>query len=139
MTQEYLGKQEGEIGDEEILQFTQRERKKFVNHLIKDGYPADPKEQRILLTALADMDRTALGNKRLNVDEKQVAVDGKVVEMVGKISEQFGGHNPFEGRTTGELPTVDTRALPEADPVPGETDIGISEDSYDDLMKRHDG
>lgn len=139
MTQEYLGKQDGEIGDEEIIRFTQRTRKAFVDEITKGGFPEDPKEQRVLLTALSDMDRTALGNKRLNVEEKQTAVDAQVATMVSKITSQFGGRNPFEGATSGDLPKIDEKALPEPDPVPGEKDIGLSEDSYEDLMRRHDG
>ena len=59
------------ISDDEVLDYTQVMRRKFVNEATVGGskMPTDPKEAKVLLTALSDLDRAALGKKRIKSDE----------------------------------------------------------------------
>lgn len=126
-----------EMTDDDIMNFTQGTRKAFVSHLIENKFPDDPKDQHVLLTALADMDRAALGNKRIGANEKQAAADKLVAQAIGQISNHFGSTNPFEAEgDQGDLPDADMSRLPSANPVPGETDVGLSEQTYKEMADK---
>jgi hypothetical protein len=127
-----------ELSDDDIMRFTQGTRKRLVGELIKEGLPEDKDGIEVLLHAMADMDRTALGNKRIGANEKQSAADIMVATAIAQISSQFGQQNPFEGNSEKILPTYDQKRLPPANAVPGETDIGLSEENYDNLVKQFD-
>lgn len=124
--------------DDDLMKFTQGTRKRFIEHITLKGFPEDTKEQAILLAALSDMDRTALGNKRIGANERQAAADALVARAISQITDQFGSRNPFEGERRGEIPVYDPTKLPEASPVPGETDIGLSEQTYKDMASKFD-
>ena len=126
------------LTDDMVLSFTQGTRKKFIAHLLANGFPEDTKEQHILLTSLADMDRVALGNKRIGVNEKQAAADVLVAKAIAQISAQYGQVNPFEGQTQAFEPVYDLTRLPAPQPAPGETDIGLCEGNYKTLMELYD-
>lgn len=129
-----------ELTDDDIMRFTQGTRKRFVQELIQDNFPQDPKEQHVMLTAMADMDRAALGNKRIGANERQAAADALVARAIGEISNQFGSTNPFAARNgeERELPEYEASRLPNADPVPGETDVGISDQTYKEMSDKFD-
>lgn len=124
-----------ELTDDDIMRFTQGTRKRFIDKIIDKGFPADEDGQRILLSALSDMDRTALGNKRIGANEKQSAADVLVAKAITELSSRFGSSNPFEGNKEPIEMVVDATLLPEANPVPGETDIGVSTADYDSFME----
>lgn len=127
------------LGDDFILRFTQRKRKAFVEEITRSGFPEDPKSQNVMLAALADMDRAALGNKRIGANERLAAADALVAHAITELANQFGSDNPFERGTTiqGEAKvTPDLEKLPAANPAPGETDIGISNETFDSLISR---
>lgn len=128
------------LTDDEMLQYTQRIRRGFVDHTLENGFPSDPKEQAILLSAISDMDRTAIQNKRIGTDANQAEADRMAAMMIAKMSNQFNGADPF-ARGDGsapvrEFPTIDETLLPEVTLVPGETEVGISELTYDELAAR---
>lgn len=126
------------LTDDDIMQFTQGTRKRLISQMIAKGLPTEKEEIETLLHAMADMDRTALGNKRIGASEKQSAADVMVATAISRITSEFGQQNPFEGNYERVIPTPDQSILPSANPVPGETDIGLSEQNYDELMKRYD-
>jgi hypothetical protein len=72
--------------DDDILAYTCKIRKQLVTSMIKSGMPGDTKEQAILLTALADMDRTALGKKKIKSDE---GVSGARVAAAATLAQLF--------------------------------------------------
>jgi len=125
------------LTDDDIMRFTQGTRKRFVDEIIKDGFPNNPKDQHVLLNALADMDRTALGNKRIGANERQAAADALVARAIAQISQQFGGDNPFQ-QGQGQVPTFNAELLPDAEPAPGETDVGLSDQTYKALAEKYD-
>jgi hypothetical protein len=124
------------LTDDDILKFTQGTRRKFVDHILANGFPNDPKDQHVLLTTLADMDRTALGNKRIGAAEKMAESDKLVAEAISRIGNHYGGRNPFEGATTNPILRPDPELLPNATPAPGETAIGLEVEDYAAFIKR---
>jgi hypothetical protein len=127
------------LTDDDIIRFTQKQRKALVDVIIEKGIPEIDSDRAMLLTALADMDRTALGNKRIGAAEKLAESDRLVADAIVKLNARFGSSNPFEGNESSILegslirnPELDK--LPEPKPVPGETDIGISDMKYDEFV-----
>lgn len=128
-----------DLDDNAILSFTQRKRQELLNHLLEDGqYPDDTKTQTVLLTTLADMDRTALGNKRIQSGERILQADALVNRAISTIIQQYGAQVPFQQGQSGPIPEVESSRLPSANPVPGETDIGLSEQNYETLVDQFD-
>lgn len=126
------------LNDDEVLSYTQRKRKAFLEHLLNEGFPEDTKTQTVLLTALADMDRTALGNKRIQSGERVLQADALVSKAILTISQRYGSQVPFQTSQQGRIPDIDTAKLPSANPVPGETDVGLSTQSYAELVEQFD-
>lgn len=132
------------VTDDDIIAQNQRLRRKFINKVTDNGenFPEDGKSQLILLTALADMDRTALQNKKIGSTEKQGAADRQAAMIIAAMSTQFGSQkSPFETTEEDQLGRVinhDASRLPQAQTVPGETEIGISTETVDDFMQRMD-
>jgi hypothetical protein len=126
------------MDDDEVLDYTQLQRRQFINHFTQNGQtmPTDPKDAKVLLTALADMDRSALGKKRIRTDEQIAQMNAQSVDaiaaevkrtMLGRLTE------PDESRTP---PTLDDLELPPLDLVDGETDVGVNSESYDAFKQR---
>jgi hypothetical protein len=129
---------EYQLTDDDILKFTQAKRRELVDVLLAGGMPTDKDGQQMLLQTLGDMDRTALGNKRIGAAEKLAESDRLVADAVLKINRQFGARSPFEASETvdGEVipPTPILEKLPKVETVPGETAIGISDLKYEEFM-----
>lgn len=129
--------QPNEMSDDEILNYTQGIRKQFIEHVTSEGFPSKPREQEVFLSALADMDRVATNNKRIGASERASAADMMVAQTIMQVTEHFGAANPFErGGSMVNGPLIDPARLPEPEPVPGETDVGISGEKYDEFIER---
>lgn len=137
MNNEHLNIGDDQLGDDEIIKHNQRTRLAYVKHMTGEAFPSDPKEMSIVLAAMSDMDRAALGNKKIGVNEKQAAADALVANAIGQIGKHYGSMNPFETQTPNSTPpNLDVSQVPEANPVPGETDVGVSDQTYDEFIKR---
>lgn len=127
-----------QLTDDQVMNFTQGVRKKFLHYICEGGLPDDIKEQNIFLKTLSDMDRAALGNKKVGVTEKQTATDALVAKAISDIATKFGETNPFMAGGDGLVPSIEHELLPETNPVPGEMDIGVSDETYKGLMDKFD-
>lgn len=126
-----------ELADDEIIKHNQRTRLAYVRHKTHESFPEDPKEMTVILAAMSDMDRAALGNKRIGANEKQAAADALVANAINQLSQHYGSENPFAVKRGGDgAPELEHSQIPDPNPVPGETDIGISEQTYDDFIKK---
>ena len=125
------------LTDDQILEYTQQTRKKITDELFKDNrVPADKEDRTLLLRALQDMDQTAINKKRLGTDEKRAESDKLVAEAADRISRIYGSENPFEGNQSGRIPEVSSEQLPAANPIEGETEVGLVDESYDEFMSK---
>lgn len=123
------------MSDDEALNYTQRIRKGFIDHSIKGGFPSDIKDQAMLLSAMSDMDRTAIQNKRIGTDASSNEADRLAALMIAKMSNHFGATDPFEVKDVNirEFPEINESLLPPVTLVPGETEVGISDLTYDEF------
>lgn len=128
------------MSDEDILAFTQAQRANIVREMTLNGVPADKGEKIVLLTALGDMDRTALGKLKIGSKERQGAADRAAAAAIAKVFSTLGGRSPFEIQPGQDLPQrqipleLDESELTELTLAPGETDVGISEVKFEDFM-----
>lgn len=126
-----------EQNNEDIdLAFTQEVRRRLVNKLTENNsVPTETKEQAILLNALADMDRQALGVKKIKSDEglgnKQVAAASILAQLFTDPNLKNIGH----GQRSDAIPVLDESIVPSAI-ADGELDTVPSNESYDTFTKR---
>lgn len=133
-----------DMTDEDIVSYTQRTRKKLVEHITGGGasLPSDKGEQMVLLAALGDMDRTALGRMKLGAKERQGNADREAAMIIAKLGAQFGSKSPFERKEdviegkVVEPPKLEDATLPPLVLVPGETEVGLSTENYEQFMQR---
>lgn len=129
-----------ELTDDDVLKLTQSTRYKLVNAITAEGMPVDKGDRMVLLTALADMDRTALGNKKIGAKDKNTAAVLLAAQIFERLSNQFGNRSPFEAPNSDvsddAIPVLSAEALPESEIGQGETEIGISQENYDEFMSR---
>lgn len=126
-----------EINDDKdlngVLQYTDDIRRGLINKMVAGGeYPIDPKSQKVLLTALSDMDKTALGRARLKQDDKNADKDRAIASALLSTVQSFGNANPFRADAAKGENGINTEqlAIPKFEPNPGETDVGIKDEDY---------
>lgn len=122
--------------EDEVLHYTQGIRKDLVDDIIKEGVPTDNETRYALLTTLGDMDKQAMGNKKIAASLVGSESDRLVANALVMLGQQLQGKNPYEKDIGGDIPTVDFTMLPSADLVPGEDEQGISSEKYDEFMGR---
>lgn len=131
---------ESTLNDTEVLSFTRNLRVRLVNKLTTDGtnLPTDEKAVGALNQTLNDMDRQALVLMRMQQDKKTSDMDRQAAILIQTLNDKTGNTNPFIAATADyEKPELDfdTAQLPQITLLPGETDTGIIEETYDDFMR----
>lgn len=123
-----------------ILHSTQRIRGAIVNDLVVGGIPNDSKDTKLLLETLRDMDHTAHQNMKIDLEAKGIENDRAAQEIVNRLARlQPQGPRLMEHEVHGDrLPDIPDDAIPDIDPVPGETDIGSSTENTKEFLERHD-
>lgn len=126
-----------DLEDDLILAFTQGTRKAMVKHMLSKGIPDDVKEQRSVLAALKDMDAQSLSLKRLTVDKASVDSAALIATALDSIGKTLGNTNPFEGASEPvQLPVIDATKIPDPKTVPGETEIGVTNETFDSFITK---
>lgn len=142
--QELVPANGAEMSDEQIVAFTQGKRRELVDDMTKGGIPTDKGDRLVLLTALGDMDRTAVAKMKIGSKERQGAQDREVALITAKLISQFGNKSPFErapdDQTVRRLPAPE---LDDTDGAPlivleGETEVGLANIDYHEFMDRMD-
>ena len=123
--------------EDEILQYTQNIRKDMVEKIIEGGVPTDNETRYALLSALGDMDKQAMGNKKIAASLIGSESDRLVANALIMLGNQLQGRNPYEKEIgSGDIPEVDFAMLPATELTPGEDEQGISSEKYDEFMGR---
>ena len=126
--------------DDDILRYTQDKRKALVDTLVSDGkMPIDTESQNVLLSTLADMDRQAMGKKKIAASAVGSEVDRLVATALVTLTRELKGRNPYEsldGADDRPLPTLDRSLLPATALAPGESDVGLVSEKYNDFVTR---
>lgn len=113
-----------------VLEYTQAKRKFIIEAMIVNNkLPEDPTEKSVLLKALADMDKTVSTRKRLVIEEQSAASAEEQASASAALLQAMR-HKMFEA------PVPVPRAAPDLgntpiDLVPGETEIGVANLTYD--------
>lgn len=131
------------LTDDNILRFTQKQRKALEAELLKNGWPKDSDTQEQLMTLWNDMDRQALGNKRIGAAEKLADSDKYVASVIADVVRKFGSNIPYENGVTqvGQGLLIEQyidgeqSKLPKVEPVPGEMGIGTANMNFNDFVK----
>lgn len=129
------------MSDDDVLVYTQGLRKTLITEMTKDGMPGEKGDRMVLLAALGDMDRSALGNKKIGAKERAGQADRQAALLIAAMTGQLGNKSPFEivpeaGQAEGQIPELDVSGLQELTLAPGETEIGLSTIGFEDFMTK---
>jgi hypothetical protein len=127
--------------DDEILAHSHELRKRIVKTITKDGTQIpveDPRQMAALLQTLDGMDRQALGNKRIKVEEKANQTQEQAAGMIAQLLQKVTSQKPFEAI---DVPAHEVRPAPqlpaEVPPprlVEGETATVAPQQDYDTFV-----
>lgn len=127
------------LNDDQVLDYTQRLRRKYVDTVTDGGVrmPSDSKDAKVLLTALSDMDKTAMGKKRLRSDEEQSKQSAQAIaELAALVAQSIGSSGNPTSATARPAPKLDDSGMEPLKTVDGETQIGVSGETYESFEKR---
>jgi hypothetical protein len=124
--------------EDEVLQFTQGARQKIVKALMGKSIDDLNASQISLLTASLDgMDRSALGRKRLQTDEKVGANNAMVAAVIAQVLAAPGSQRVGMVQE-GQVPRREIPRLPAEVPdpitVPGEMESDAPQMNFDTFM-----
>jgi len=127
------------MGDDQVLDFTQRWRVMMINKLTNNGQalPMEAKDVAALDGVLSSLDRQALGKKRIKVEEKGNKNAEEGMKLISAVLGKIGSNDVFAGVTGDKNIVRETipASYEELDLVPGELDIGITDMKYEDFVK----
>lgn len=126
--------------DDEIIDFVQSQRVKFIGDLAgADGKIGnDAETQKVYLKALSDMTTTALGRKRIQVEEQvgmSQAEASKLIAEVIRGTKDLRAYEVIDGVATIVPPELDGE-LPDVVLVPGELDVNPPALEFDTFMNQ---
>jgi hypothetical protein len=135
------------MDEDQVLNYTQQQRRFVIDKLTNNGakLPDDVDQQRLMLQALDGMDRSALGRKKIKVEEQAnqnvAGMTGIVAEMLKRSKDisffQPGATNPGTTRAAPELGSD----VPEPVLVEGElaqSPLQMSFDTFQSQFKSED-
>ena len=125
--------------DDDVLAYAQEVRKKMVDVLTEEGIPVTRDDREVLLATLGQLSGTAIQKKRLGVDEAANDNNKAALTAINNVLNHFGERNPFQGKSEKVINgaserVVDVGQLPDANIAPGETEVGIVQQNYDNFM-----
>ena len=130
----------------QTLNYSQHIRKQIVENFVEDGIPTDTKELNIVLKALSDMDKTAILDRKNDIDQGNADSSKQVAEAMCEFIQMQQNKNPFQRNADGSVennngsvappPTVDVEKLGEYDLAEGEGEIGVITETYNEFMAR---
>ena len=124
--------------EDEILEYTQKQRKDLVIAITAKGMPSDIKERMTLLSALDGMDRAALGIKKIKVEDKAATANANSVATLAIILSKIGPKSLDNPGIRLSIPELSTN-IPEPQLISGEMVIGTQAGNYEDFMKTMQG
>lgn len=123
--------------EDEILAYTHNIRERVVSSLIQKGIPEDYAAISLLNSTLKDMDQSALTRKRIKSDEKVVDRGAQAAEVFAQLlmNGNIRGLYKTDVIENRVIPTLGNE-IPDVVLVPGETDIGVGNDTYENFMAK---
>ena len=131
---------------QEILDYTQGKRKAIAEQLAGTSIPNDPETLKVLLSTLKDMDRTAIDDRKANIDAQKATNDSDILEAFTQYVHIQKNGNPFMRNPDGSVGATDTAAAPVpavdvnklgGDDIPDYvTETGVCSETSADFVKR---
>ena len=131
-----------ELPDEDsVLAFTHHHRKEMVGHLYKNNQlPVEPDDRKLLLSTLKDMDASALGRKRIKVEEQANNNQEQAAGMIAQLLQRatLNNNRPFQSDVPMKdiVPPQLGNEVPDPILVEGETDTIAVQGSVEEFMGR---
>lgn len=122
--------------DNAISTYTQQMRLAAINEFTKGGLPTHATDVNVLLKALADMDRTAAMNKRLEIERADGDTNRDVLEIVRRMHERNAHGMASTEEVRSSIPSIDVSMLPDTTHDAGHMAFGIVLDTSKDFIKR---
>lgn len=122
--------------EQDVRSYTQGIRKKMVESLMpNEQVPIDTDSQRVILTALNDMDKTDISHRRLKQEDKRVNNESLVADLVTTILKDPNARlniGPIAGKPS-IVDSTPTTLVEGVEIVSGELDIGIQDLTYNSI------
>lgn len=119
--------------DLERLEKNIKIREQIIDAMMLEGkVPEANKDKRLLVEVIDSLDGTILTRAKIKSDDKANASHGDMAKIVAEAISRFSSTIP---RVDTQTPTV-SKDVVVKNPVPGETDIGIKTEKYQDFMER---
>ena len=74
-----------QLNDDDVLSYVHNKRASIVESLTASGVPTDLDTVKVLLTALKDMDYTALSKKKIKAEERNSDLQSQSAALIAKI------------------------------------------------------
>lgn len=132
------------MNDDQALAYTQGLRKQIISTLTKGGTQlpvADRAQMQIILQAADGLDRAALGNKRIKVEEQANKTQEQAAGVIAELLQKVTSHKPFEvidaeARVVREVPMLPAE-VPPPRLVEGETATVAPQQDYETFTSQH--
>jgi hypothetical protein len=120
----------------ETLNYSQRIRRQIVDSRMVKGVPEDDDSVKLVLTALKDMDKTALDRRRNEIDADSGESAKEIAQAMQAFIAMQGNGNPFMGEGGGKIPSLTEQDLGEYDIPAGEMESGVIEETSEEFQAR---
>lgn len=129
---------EVEDRDDVVLDYTQGVLRSLTDDILKEGIDKVGEDDRkMLLVALKDMSSTAIGRKRIKVEERVADSAEGASAVIAEILRHANVGQHFEMKEVGPKRVVKLGAeIPEPTFLPGETDINAAQMDVESFMAR---
>lgn len=130
------------MSNESVLDYTRQVRMQIVNNLIGDGnIPTEKEDKSLLISALDGLDRSALGQMRIQSDNdnanKLAEATNAINHLLTTVSRDIYTTDVLVVRELPEIPN-ETLVLVESNLVEGELDTSYKEETVDEFKARYD-
>ncbi len=130
------------VNDDQALDYVQGQRKKLVESMLCDdgSFPSDNNDRNTMLRALEGIASTATASKRLKTDKDVLDMEKEAKHLLHQTMMLLASRTVKHDDTSSEPPRA--VATPQQfsegfTPVEGETDVGVSSETFEDFSKRH--
>lgn len=124
----------GDLSDDALIRYAQRQRKLLVEDIAKDGMPQKNTDRLAFLQALSDMTGTAHTNKRLDIDSASNEVNKQIFSIVDRLNQMH--INGQVGEPVVRDVTPEPETLPEVNADDEVKKVGVTQESSDEFMSR---
>jgi len=126
------------VEEDQILAQTHAVRVAMVGELFKNNQlPLEPDDRKLLLSTLKDMDASALGRKRIKVEEKANNNQEAAAGIIAQLLQQASGtrHRQAEAPVEREIPMLGSD-IPDPVLVDGETSTAYIQENVEMFRSR---